>query len=222
MLWVAIAVSVPLRGANDAYLGVALAGTFVMVCVVLLIVGVSRGTRAADWFVRSVGGRLHLWDPSTVALFVHDLVARFRVLATDRRLVVRAAGWAALQWLADATSLWVFLAAIGVRMDPDALLIAFGLANLSAAIPLTPGGLGVYEAVLTSSLVGFGVPRAEAIIGVLAYRLFEFWVPIPVGAITYLSIEVAERETGVRRVDALERAVTTAASKRADERRRCG
>ncbi|MEO8697920.1 MAG: lysylphosphatidylglycerol synthase transmembrane domain-containing protein [Acidimicrobiales bacterium] len=212
LLWVAVAVSVPLRGANDAYVGVALAGTVVMACVVALIIGVSRETRAAVWYLRAIGRVLHLRDSSAVARSLRDLIARFRALATDRELLVRAAGWAALQWLADAMSLWLFLAAIGIRMDPDALLIAFGLANVSAAIPLTPGGLAVYEAVLTSSLVGFGVPRAEAIIGVLAYRLFEFWIPIPVGAITFLTIEAAEPETGGR-VDALEAAFEMAASK---------
>ena len=60
-----------------------------------------------------------------------------------------------------------------------------------AAIPVTPGGLGVVETVLTSSLIGFGTPRGVAILGVLSYRLINFWLPIPLGGVAFLSLRVA-------------------------------
>jgi len=192
MLWSALIVSLPFRRANAAYLGVAFAGAIVIAGFALLVIGVSRGSTAADRFVGAIAKRFRFVDPKTVSAFLHGLVKRFSELATDRRLMARATAWAAAQWLTDAAALWIVLAAVGVTVQPDGLIIAFGLANVSAAIPLTPGGVGVYEAVLTSSLVGFGVPRAEAIVAVLAYRLFEFWIPIPLGAAAYLSIEAAE------------------------------
>ena len=65
--------------------------------------------------------------------------------------------------------LWVFVAAFHYRPSIDGVLVAFGLANVLAAIPLTPGGLGVIETVLTSTLVGFGAPSSVAILGVLSY-----------------------------------------------------
>ena len=62
------------------------------------------------------------------------------------------------------------------------------LAGVMAAIPITPGGLGVVEAVLTPTLVGFGVPARTATIGVLAWRFVQFWLPIPLGGVAYLSL----------------------------------
>ncbi len=121
---------------------------------------------------------------------VHRLASRIRELGTDPQLLVRAGGWAAANWLLDAASLWVFIAAYGHQVSPVALLVAFGLANVLAAIPLTPGGLGVVEAVLTSTLVGFGTPSTIAIIGVATYRLVNFWLPIPIGALAYVSLQV--------------------------------
>ena len=44
------------------------------------------------------------------------------------------------------------------------------------------------EAVLTSSLVGFGTPRGAAILGVISWRLVNFWLPIPAGGLAYLSL----------------------------------
>ena len=65
-----------------------------------------------------------------------------------------------------------------------------GVANLLAAIPITPGGLGVVEAVLTATLVGFGLDRGTAAIGVVTYRLAAFWLPIPLGALAYGSLKL--------------------------------
>jgi uncharacterized protein (TIRG00374 family) len=104
--------------------------------------------------------------------------------------MLRTVGWAAANWLLDAASLWVFLAAFGHRVGIDGLIVAYGLANVLAAIPVTPGGLGVVEAVLTTTLVGFGVPRDVALLGVISYRLVNFWLPIPLGAAAYLSLHL--------------------------------
>src|SRR5262249_20193067 len=156
LLWIALVASLPIRGANPAYVSVAAIGAIVVGGFGTLVILMSRGSRTADRIVRAIARRLRFVDPDALAAFLHDLVDRFPQLAADRRLMARATFWAALQWLADAASLWIFLAALGMYTAPDGLLIAFGLANVSAAIPLTPGGLGVYEAVLTSSLVGFG------------------------------------------------------------------
>ena len=71
---------------------------------------------------------------------------------------------------------------------PVDLLVAYGLANILAVIPITPSGLGVVEGVLIPTLVGFHVPKTTAILGVIGYRLINFWLPIPVGGASYLSL----------------------------------
>ena len=58
----------------------------------------------------------------------------------------------------DACALWVFIRAFGVSLDFDALIIAFGIANVLAAIPITPGGLGYVDTGYVGMLRGFGVP----------------------------------------------------------------
>jgi uncharacterized membrane protein YbhN (UPF0104 family) len=45
------------------------------------------------------------------------------------------------------------------------------------------------ETVLITSLVGFGVPHSQAILAVLAYRLINFWLPIPLGGACYASLQ---------------------------------
>ena len=93
-------------------------------------------------------------------------------------------------WLFDAACLWVLVAAFGHPLNPGELLIAYGLANLVALAPLTPGGLGLVEGVLVPTLVGFGAANSAAVLGVLSWRIANFWLPIPVGGLAWLSLRV--------------------------------
>ena len=57
-----------------------------------------------------------------------------------------------------------------------------------AVIPITPGGLGVVEFIAISTLTGFGVPGGVATAGVLCWRLVNFWLPIPFGGVSYVTL----------------------------------
>jgi uncharacterized membrane protein YbhN (UPF0104 family) len=64
-------------------------------------------------------------------------------------------------------------------------LAAFALVRLLAAVPITPGGLGVVELGLATALVLAGGDRAEVVAAVLVFRVLTFLLPIPIGAVTY-------------------------------------
>lgn len=190
LLWLALVISIPLNGFNPLYVTAAIIGAVLIGGFSLLIILLTRGEQRAADLLQSLAHRVPMLDEEAIGRLVHRLAARLRELGTNRRLLVRAIGWATANWLLDAASLWVFVAAFGHRVRLDALLVSFGLANVLAAIPVTPGGLGVVETVLTSSLVGFGTPRGIALFGVLSYRLVNFWLPIPLGGLAYLSLQV--------------------------------
>ena len=66
---------------------------------------------------------------------------------------------------------------------PGLVLLAFCAAQLLAQIPITPGGLGFVEAGLTATLALAGVPAAEALTATFAYRLFAYWLQLPLGLV---------------------------------------
>lgn len=204
LLWLGLVVTIPLRGFHPLYgtaavLGVILLGGFA--AAVLLL---TKGEDRAAKLMCRLAGPVPFLEPDKVDALMRRISSRLQTLLADRPLLLRAAGWAALNWLLDAASLWVFLAAFGYQIGPDGLLVAYGLAYVVAAIPVTPGGLGVVEAVLTSMLVAFGATRGIAVLGVVSYRLVNFWLPIPLGAAAYVSLrmgrpfrdEVAEAVAG--------------------------
>jgi len=134
--------------------------------------------------------------------------------------------------LLDAASLYVFILAFGGSLEIDALLIAFGLANIFAVIPITPGGLGIVEGVYIPTLVGFGLSRRVATLSVASYRLAQLWLPIVLGGLFYLSLRVGpwsiERRDRLDRLRDIARRETSESERRIEfalrqwERRRPG
>jgi uncharacterized protein (TIRG00374 family) len=159
----------------------------------------TRGQHRAAAIIHRVAARIRFLDADRTTALVERLAERFAVLMQDRSLTRRAVGWAAANWLLDAASLWVFVAAFSHFISPVELLMAYGLANILAAIPITPGGLGVVEFVLVSMITGFGPTAGQALSAVLAYRAVNFWLPIPFGGLAYASLEF-ERRPAYRRL----------------------
>ncbi len=149
-----------------------------------------KGEGPLDRIVRAIARRIPRLTPDSASAVLAQVITHLRELAARPDVIRRGVVWAAANWLFDAGSLWVFLAAFGQQVQIDSLLVAFGLANVLAVIPITPGGLGVVEAVLTSTLIGFGVPSGPATVSVVTYRIVQFWLPIPLGAASYLSLKV--------------------------------
>jgi uncharacterized protein (TIRG00374 family) len=98
-------------------------------------------------------------------------------------------------WAFDVLCLILMFAALGVAADPLVLLVAYGVATTLAAIPITPGGIGVFETTMLATLTLLGV-GSEAAIPVLGYRLFNFWLPIPLAAVFYPTLRHARRTHG--------------------------
>jgi uncharacterized protein (TIRG00374 family) len=202
LFWIALLVSIPFRGVNPLYVTAALAGLGIMLVVVLVVLGLQHGQGRAERFLRWLGSKLH-FDAETATNALRQVGDRLEELIAQRDLLKRVALWASLNWLLDAASLWVFLWAFGGALDIDALLVAFGLANIFAVIPITPGGLGIVEGVYIPTLVGFGLPRRVATLGVASYRLAQFWFPILLGGILYATLRVGP--WSIERRDRLDR-----------------
>ena len=188
LLWMGLVVSIPLRGFDPLYGTAAGAGALLIAGGVIAVLMLTRGQESSVRVVRAVARRVPMVSEDLAERFVRSTAARLVELARDRAMLAQAVIWALLNWLLDAASLWVFVLAYGHQLDLDGLIVAFGLANVLAALPLTPGGLGIVEGVLVPSIVGFGTPRGIALLGVVSYRLVNFWLPIPVAALAYLSL----------------------------------
>ena len=100
----------------------------------------------------------HGWFPITAATVVSHLSLYLVLLVSLRDVGISDAevGWAEV-------------------------LAVFAFARLATAVPITPGGAGVVEAVLITGLTAAGGDKAQVVAAVLVYRALTWGLPVLVG-----------------------------------------
>jgi len=182
------------RHVSAAYLriaGVALV-LVVLVLAIALLVGAhpniaERAARRAAGWARRVRRSI---DPDKVAQTSGRLVRLARSALTGRAFA-ESYGFASADLLFDLLSLDLMFLAFRYQPGFGPLAVAYAAANIASAIPITPGGLGVIEVTLVAITVGFGAPRATAVIAVLGYRVVNYWLPLLPGAVAYLRLRLS-------------------------------
>ena len=101
---------------------------------------------------------------------------------------LRAFGLASVNWLANLACLVATIAAVHGNVPWRGILVAYGLAQVAAVLPLTPGGLAVVEGSLVALLVAYGMPTGAAVAATLLYRVIGFWALVPVGWMFYAAL----------------------------------
>lgn len=112
-------------------------------------------------------------------------VATLDTLAANRprrRDLLATTACAVGAWACELAALALALAAVAEPLPLPAVALGLGAAHAAAAIPHTPGGVGVVEVAMTAAFAAAGLDTAAALGAVLAYRLVGFWLPVALGA----------------------------------------
>jgi uncharacterized membrane protein YbhN (UPF0104 family) len=126
----------------------------------------SRSSRGSGWLRR------------TLANSVRG-TANLRTLLTSPREHGLGVAGSALYWAGDIVCLWAALQLVGGhKITVAALVLAYTGGYILTRRALPAGGAGFVEVALTFALVAMGARFIPALIGVLVYRLFNFWLPI--------------------------------------------
>ncbi|WP_018332438.1 lysylphosphatidylglycerol synthase transmembrane domain-containing protein [Actinomycetospora chiangmaiensis] len=124
-------------------------------------------------------------------------VGVLRTIRVPPALLTAAFAMMLLSWLSDIAVLGIAYESVGSSPPWLGLLLAYCAGQVAAAMPVTPGGLGVVEGSLTLALVAFGSSENTSLAAVLLYRLIAYWMCIPLGALAWLGLRAAvRRRTG--------------------------
>ena len=115
--------------------------------------------------------------------------------ADGRRLLA----WSLLYWAGDLVSLWAALRAFGVTVSPTAIVGAYVTGYLAQSVPIPLIATGGVDAATTFTLTAVGVPIEVALLGVVAHRVFAFWLPMIPGLWSATSLVRDERPANSRR-----------------------
>ena len=101
--------------------------------------------------------------------------------------------------LFQIASLWACFRAFGDAPPFGGLVLAFFLGQLGNLLPL-PGGIGGVDGGLIGAYAAFGVDAGLAVVAVLVFRAFTFWLPLIPGVVAFIrlrgTIEQWRRERG--------------------------
>ncbi len=90
-------------------------------------------------------------------------------------------------WGFDIAVLWASFHAFGAAPPGGVIVMSYFVGMLGNTLPL-PGGIGGVDGGMIGAFTAFGVHVQVAIVAVLAYRVFAFWLPTLPGAVAYLQL----------------------------------
>jgi uncharacterized membrane protein YbhN (UPF0104 family) len=154
-------------------------GSFAMTIVPAVFGGAVIALVASAQLVRPGDHKLQKWL-SPIGDGVRD--AR-RLIRRGNPGLIGAAMW----WAFDIACLWACFNAFGESPAVGVLVLGYFVGMLANTLPL-PGGVGGVDGGMIGMFVAFGVNPAAAIVAVLAYRFFAFWLPIAPGALSYVTL----------------------------------
>src|SRR5919199_1574288 len=96
-------------------------------------------------------------------------------------------------WGFNIAVLWASFRAFGQSPPWAVIVMAYFVGMLGNLLPL-PGGIGGVDGGMIGGLIAFGGPGGAALVAVLSYRAFAFWLPTIPGAIAYFQLLGTVRE----------------------------
>jgi uncharacterized protein (TIRG00374 family) len=87
--------------------------------------------------------------------------------------------------VAEISSIYVVYLAFGQVVNPGAIILAYAVANFAGTISVLPGGIGIYEALMTGVLVTAGVPASVSLPVTVMYRILNMAIALPQGGLLY-------------------------------------
>ena len=173
--------------------GVQARGTVLVGLFVVLIAGAFLIRR--DLLLRFLGLLVRLCRRVTghprgdVMRRIESTLQRMREIPLSNMKAIGLVAMATVLWLTDFLVLLCCFGAVRAPIPWSGVLLAFGVSQIVASLPLIPGGLGIVEGSLAVILVAYGAKKVPALAVVLIYRLLTFWAVIIVGWISIAVIE---------------------------------
>ncbi len=141
--------------------------------------------KAVNWLAKYFKRGSDLIDMQKVENTLEELHDDYRVLSRDMRLIKWLLVWALVTNIAEVLTIYTVYVAFGTLINPGALIIAYAVANFAGLIAVLPGGVGVYEGLMTATLASAGVEGGLALSATVVYRILTMSLFLPLGWVYY-------------------------------------
>lgn len=114
-----------------------------------------------------------------------ELHENYQVLKSNYRLLIGPAVCAFLANLTEVLVIYMVYIAFGHWVNPGAVILAYAVANFAGLVSVLPGGVGIYEALMTGTLAAAGVPASLSIPVTVMYRVISITIQVIPGYYFY-------------------------------------
>lgn len=183
---------------------ITLLSTIILIVAASVLIAIVRSDRTADKAARiiqrivsSAARRLGRGQGPDVTVGVRAFRDQLGEVVRRRGLAAMTIG--AIGQLAWTSVLVIALRVVGVPpevLTPTDVLAVFAMTSVITIIPIAPGGAGIPELLYIAGLTLIAGAEWEALIaaGVMLFRLFQWFLPIP---IAWIMLKVARRSRPV-------------------------
>jgi uncharacterized protein (TIRG00374 family) len=115
----------------------------------------------------------------------NELHENYQVLKSDYGKLLRPVIFAFLANLTEIMAIYVVYIAFGHWVNPGAVILAYAIANFAGLVSVLPGGVGIYEALMTGVLAACGIPAAVSLPVTVMYRVVNMTIQVTPGYYFY-------------------------------------
>ncbi|MCA9348447.1 flippase-like domain-containing protein, partial [Candidatus Saccharibacteria bacterium] len=116
---------------------------------------------------------------------LEDLHKDYIKVRKNMSLVKKLFVWALLVNITEIMSIYLVYIAFGEWINPGALILAYAVANFAGLVAILPGGVGIYEGMMTAVMTGAGVGKALALSATIVFRVLSMLLGLPIGYYLY-------------------------------------
>ncbi|HEV2403281.1 MAG TPA: lysylphosphatidylglycerol synthase transmembrane domain-containing protein [Candidatus Saccharimonadales bacterium] len=116
---------------------------------------------------------------------VEELHRNYKMIESRYRDLKVPFVWALVANTSEIGAVYLVYIAFGHWVNPGAVILAYGIANFAGLVSVLPGGVGIYEALMTAVLAATGVRAALSLPVTIMYRVVNMLVQLPPGYVFY-------------------------------------
>ena len=124
-------------------------------------------------------------DIARVQRIFTDLHENYRVFRKKPQVLKMPLFYALLANIGEVLTIYVVYLAFGEFVNIGAIILAYAIANFAGFVSVLPGGVGIYEGLMTAVLVATGVPVGISISATVMYRVLNIGLQLPPGYFFY-------------------------------------
>jgi putative heme transporter len=128
--------------------------------------------------------------PETISMrraegVVADLHVNYKLIEARYRELQAPFWWALVVNFSAILSIYIVYVAFGEWVNVGAIILAYAVANFAGLVSVLPGGVGIYEALMTGVLATAGIPAALSLPVTVMFRVISTVLQVPPGYVLY-------------------------------------